>query len=371
MARIVIALGGNALQSNPKDISAAAQMKTVNEIVPLLADLVAAGNEILFTHGNGPQVGQIVNAYELAATVKSRNPVMPFPECGAMSQGYIGFQLQQAMRNELARRGIDKPIATVITQTIVDRDDPAFRNPTKPVGSFYTLEQAKELERTMGYVIKQDSNRGYRRVVPSPKPKKIVEEPVILGMLNAGFLVIACGGGGIPVVQKENGDLESVPAVIDKDFGASKLAEVLDADVLMILTAVDNVAVNFGKPDQRNLEKLTIREAEEYIGQGQFAPGSMLPKVQAAVGFVSLKPEKKAIIASLHNALGAVKGTAGTVSTASGLPSAHKYGITWKKPARAGYGGLPARRGRFCKSRQAARPRGFAGGLLLFVPPLF
>ncbi len=316
MARIVVALGGNALQANPKDKSAEAQMETVEKIVPFLVDLVASGNEVLFTHGNGPQVGQIVGAFELAAKAGSRNPVMPFPECGAMSQGYIGFQLQQAIRNELMHRGMNFPVATVITQTVVDRNDPAFQNPTKPVGSFYTLEQARELECTMGYVIRQDSNRGYRRVVPSPKPKKIVEEPLIRTLLNAGCLVIACGGGGIPVIEKENGELGSVSAVIDKDFGASKLAEALDADVLLILTAVDYVALNFGKPDQRNLSGMTVAESEKYISEGQFAPGSMLPKVQAAVEFVKLKPGKKAIISSLRDALEAMKGKAGTVITA-------------------------------------------------------
>lgn len=313
MARIVIALGGNALQANPKDISAGAQMETIKGIAPLLVDLIEAGNEILFTHGNGPQVGQIVNAYELASTVEKQNPVMPFPECGAMSQGYIGFQLQQSIRNEMVRRGLKKTVATIITQTVVDKDDPAFQNPTKPIGSFYTMEQAKELEKTRGYSIRKDANRGYRRVVPSPKPVKIVEESVIKGLLSSGYLVIASGGGGIPVVEKKNGELESVSAVIDKDFAACKMAEVIDADVLMILTAVDNVAINFGKQDQKNLTKLTIGEAVNYINEGQFAAGSMLPKVEAAMSFVKIKPTKKAIIASLNNALGAVKGTAGTV----------------------------------------------------------
>lgn len=316
MARIVIALGGNALQANPKRRSAQAQMQTINGIAPFLVDLVAAGNEVLFTHGNGPQVGQIVGAFELSARVGLRNPVMPFPECGAMSQGYIGFQLQQSIRNELVRRGMDRPVATIITQTIVDRNDPAFQNPTKPVGSFYTLEQAKELERTLGYAVRQDANRGYRRVVPSPRPKQIVEEPLIRAALGAGFLVIACGGGGIPVVRKTNGDLESVSAVIDKDFGASKLAEVLDADLLLILTAVDYAALHFGEPDQIDLHSMTVAEAETYIREGQFASGSMLPKVQAAVEFVKSKPEKRAVISSLRNALGAVNGTAGTVITA-------------------------------------------------------
>lgn len=316
MARIVIALGGNALQANPKDISAGAQMQTVKEIAPLLVDLIEAGNEILFTHGNGPQVGQIVNAYELACLVEKQNPVMPFPECGAMSQGYIGFQLQQALHNEMLRRGLKKAVATVVTQTVVDKDDPAFQNPAKPVGSFYTMEQAKKLEKTRGYVIKKDANRGYRRVVPSPKPIKIVEEPIIKELLSAGYVVIASGGGGIPVIEKEGGELESVSAVIDKDFAACKMAELIDADMLMILTAVDNVAINFGKPDQKNLTKLTISEAVQYINEGQFASGSMLPKVEAAMGFVKIKPSKKAIIASLNNALDAVRGAAGTVITA-------------------------------------------------------
>ncbi|HEX3026637.1 MAG TPA: carbamate kinase [Clostridia bacterium] len=315
MARIVIALGGNALQSDPKDISAKAQQQTIESISGVLTDLIEKGHEILFVHGNGPQVGQIMSSYETSATVNPLLPVMPFPECGAMSQGYIGYHLQQTLKNAMVRRGIKKEIVTIITQTVVDKNDPAFQRPSKPVGSFYTKEQAKELETTRGYVMKEDANRGYRRVVPSPKPLEFVEEPIISALLDAGHLVISAGGGGVPVIDRGNGELEGVPAVIDKDFAACKLAEDIHADALIILTAVDNVAVNFGRPDQKNLTNLTVSEAEAFIAQGQFAPGSMLPKVEAAISFVKSEPNRKAVITSLCQALEAIGGKAGTVVT--------------------------------------------------------
>lgn len=315
MARIVIALGGNALQANPKDTTAEAQLKTAHFTSQAIVDLIETGNEVIIAHGNGPQVGQIVATYESAAALNEKNPVMPFPECGAMSQGYIGYQLQQAIREEMKRRGINKEIATVITQVVVDENDPGFKNPTKPVGSFFTEEQAKKLMAEKGYTMKEDANRGWRRVVPSPLPKTVVEEPIIKTLVNAGHVVITVGGGGIPVIDKGNGKLEGVPAVIDKDFASGKIAELLNADALVILTAVEQVAINFGKPNQKNLSKITVAEAEKYMEEGHFAPGSMLPKVKAAMSFVKTKPGRKSIITSLEKAKEAIAGIAGTTIT--------------------------------------------------------
>lgn len=315
MARIVVALGGNALQANPKDKSAEAQLKTCIETSRPIVDLIEDGHEVIIAHGNGPQVGQIVATYETAAAVNEKNTIMPFPECGAMSQGYIGYQLQQAVREEIKKRGINKGIATVITQVVVDENDSAFKNPTKPVGSFFTEEQAKKLMCEKGYIMKEDANRGWRRVVPSPLPKTVVEEPIIKTLVNAGHVVITVGGGGIPVVEKENGKLEGVPAVIDKDFASEKIAELLDADALIILTAVEQVAINFGKPNQKNISKMTVDDANKYIEEGHFAPGSMLPKVKAALRFVETKSGRKAVITSLQKAKEAIKGMAGTTIT--------------------------------------------------------
>lgn len=312
MARIVVALGGNALQANPKDISAEAQLKTCIDTAKPIVDLIEEGHEVIIAHGNGPQVGQLVSTYEIAASVNEKNPVMPFPECGAMSQGYIGYQLQKAMREELRRRGLKKEVATVITQVLVDENDPGFKNPTKPVGSFFTEEQAKKLMDEKGYIMKEDANRGWRRVVPSPLPKAVVEEPIIKTLVNSGHVVITVGGGGIPVVDRGNGKLEGVAAVIDKDFASEKIGELLDADALVILTAVEQVAINFGKPNQKNISKMTVDEANKYIEEGHFAPGSMLPKAKAALMFVQSKLGRKAVITSLEKAREAMKGTAGT-----------------------------------------------------------
>ncbi|GAA0127263.1 carbamate kinase [Clostridium sp. CTA-19] len=312
MARIVIALGGNALQANPKDTTAEAQLITAKETSQAIVDLIQEGHEVIVAHGNGPQVGQIVATYELAASVNENNPIMPFPECGAMSQGYIGYHLQQAIREELKNRGSNKEVATVITQVIVDKNDEGFKNPTKPVGSFFTEEQAKKLMEEKGYTMKEDSNRGWRRVVPSPMPVSVVEEPIIKTLVDAGHVVITVGGGGIPVIDKGNGQLEGVPAVIDKDFASCKIAQLLNADTFIVLTAVEQVAINFGKPDQKNLSKLTLDEAEKYIKEGHFAPGSMLPKVKAAMGFVESKEGRTAIITSLEKAKEAINGLTGT-----------------------------------------------------------
>lgn len=315
MKRIVIALGGNALQANPKDTTAEAQLITARQTSEAIVDLIQAGYEVIVAHGNGPQVGQIVATYEAAAAVNEKNPVMPFPECGAMSQGYIGYHLQQVIREEMKRRGLNKEIATVITQVIVDKNDPGFKNPTKPVGSFFTEEQAKRLMAEKGYIMKEDANRGWRRVVASPIPQAIVEEPIVKTLIDAGHIVITVGGGGIPVVDKGNGELEGVAAVIDKDFASCKIAERLNADAVVILTAVEQVAINFGKPDQKNISRMTIEEAEDYIEKGHFAPGSMLPKVKAAINFVQSKDGRTAIITSLEKAREALNGTTGTIIT--------------------------------------------------------
>ncbi len=315
MSRIVIALGGNALQANPKDTTAEAQLVTARQTSEAIVDLIEEGHEVIVAHGNGPQVGQLIATYEAAASINENSPIMPFPECGAMSQGYIGYHLQQSIRAEMRKRGINKDVATVVTQVIVDQNDPGFKNPTKPVGSFFTEEQAKKLMIEKGYIMKEDSNRGWRRVVASPLPMSIVEEPIIKTLVEAGHVVITVGGGGIPVIDNGNGNLEGVPAVIDKDFASSKIAELLNADALVVLTAVEQVAINFGTPNQKNLSIITVEEAKTYIKEGHFAPGSMLPKIKAALAFVEAKEGRKAIITSLEKAREAISGTAGTVIT--------------------------------------------------------
>ncbi len=311
MGRIVIALGGNALQENPKDTSAEAQLKTSRNTAKFIVDIVESGHEIIIAHGNGPQVGQIVSTYEAAAQQDKSIPVMPFPECGAMSQGYIGYHLQQAIRDELRERNINKEVATIITQVKVSKEDPNFLNPSKPVGSFFSKEEAERLEKEKNYVMKNDANRGYRRVVPSPVPLEVVEEKVIKTLVEAGHIVITVGGGGIPVVEEIH-CLKGVPAVIDKDFASEKIAEILEADIFLILTAVDKVAINFGKEDEKWLDNITVSEGEEYILQGHFAPGSMLPKIKAALSFVKSKDSRVAVISSLNKAKAALDGNEGT-----------------------------------------------------------
>lgn len=309
--KIVVALGGNALQSGKSEATAEAQLAVVKETCERIADLSEKGYEVAVVHGNGPQVGRILLASE---TAKDVTPAMPFDVCGAMSQGYIGYHLQQALRFALAKRGKNIPVVTLLTQMVVDKKDPAFQNPTKPIGPFYSEAEAKELAETKGYSMKEDAGRGWRRVVPSPIPTKIVELDSVKKLWDS-TIVITCGGGGIPVLEKENGDLEGTAAVIDKDFAAELLAENVEADALMILTEVEKVAINFNKPDQENLGHLTYAEAEKYCQEGQFAPGSMLPKVQAAMKFVKANPEKKAIITSLAKAIDALEGKTGTVIT--------------------------------------------------------
>lgn len=311
MSKIVIALGGNALQSKNSVPTAEGQLEVVKNTCERIADICSQGYEVAIVHGNGPQVGRILLASE---TAKDVTPAMPFDVCGAMSQGYIGYHIQQALRYALNTRNINYPVLTVATQMIVDEKDPGFTNPTKPIGPFYTEEEAKSLQEEKGYSMKEDAGRGWRRVVASPIPKRIVEIEAIKNLWDSS-IVISCGGGGIPVVEKMNGTLEGVAAVIDKDFAAELLAEQVDADTLMILTEVEKVAVNWGKPDQKNLDHMSLAEAARYVEEGQFAPGSMLPKVEAAMKFARTYPNKKAIITSLDKAIDALEGKTGTVIT--------------------------------------------------------
>ena len=304
--RIVIALGGNALGN-----TATEQLALVSNTAKAIVDLIAEGNEVVIAHGNGPQVGMINLGLSTAAEAGAIKADMPFPECGAMSEGYIGYHLQQAIGNELASRGMSKPVATIVTQTVVSEDDPAFQNPTKPVSAFYDKETADRIAAEKGYTMVEDAGRGYRQVVPSPKPFDIVEAESIKALFNAGHVVIAVGGGGIPVVRKD-GKVYGTPAVIDKDFGSELLAELLDADVLVILTAVEKVAINFNKPGQKGLDDLTPAQAKVYMDENQFAKGSMLPKVQAAVKFAESKPGRTALITLLEKAKDGIAGKTGT-----------------------------------------------------------
>lgn len=296
MSKIVVALGGNALGNNALE-----QQTKIESIAPTLVELIKNHN-VIITHGNGPQIGQIFNDMES----------MPFPECGSMSQGYIGYQLQQTIQDELNKQHVSKTCLTVITQTLVDKNDKAFSNPTKPIGKFYTKEEASQISKEKGYQFVEDAGRGYRRVVPSPAPQKIIEEEVIKRLNDDGYIVIALGGGGIPVIYDEEKGLEGIAAVIDKDKSASLLARKVDADILLILTAVDKVCLNYGKENEITLDRMTTSEAHKYIEEGQFAQGSMLPKVEACLDFAE-KHHGTAIIASLENANAALNGKAGTV----------------------------------------------------------
>lgn len=309
--KIVIALGGNALQHGKDDAGAEAQLEVVRKTCEHIAQISESGYEIAVVHGNGPQVGRIVLASETARNV---TPAMPFDVCGAMSQGYIGYHIQQCLKYALNKTNRNIPVVTVATQVIVEKDDPAFENPTKPIGPFYTEEEAKQLETEKGYTVKEDAGRGWRRVVASPLPRKIVEIDAVKQLWDHA-IVITCGGGGIPVIEKIDGTLEGVAAVIDKDYTAELLAEQVDADILMILTEVEKVAVNFNKPDQKDLEHLSLAETAKYVEEGQFPPGSMLPKVAAAMKFIRAFPQKKAIITSLDKAVEALEGKTGTVFT--------------------------------------------------------
>jgi carbamate kinase len=312
--RIVIALGGNALGNTLKEQMAAAQV-TAKAIV----DLVEAGHDIVVVHGNGPQVGMIETAFETAAKTDQHFPVLPMSVCVALSQGYIGYDLQNTIRKELDKRGMNKPVATLITQVEVDPCDKAFENPTKPIGGFMTEAEA-QIIKAKGVAVMEDAGRGWRQVVASPKPVKIVEADTVAVLLAAGHIPIACGGGGIPVIMKD-GQYRGMGAVIDKDFTAAKLAESIGADMLIILTAVEKVAINFGKPNQKWLDTLTVAEAERYIAENHFAKGSMLPKVQAAINFVRSAPKgdadraavsPSALITLLAKAQDGIEGRTGT-----------------------------------------------------------
>ncbi len=309
MKKIVIALGGNALQEAGKPATAQAQLEVVEKTSEYIADIIEAGYNVVLAHGNGPQVGRIVIQNEYAS---SQTPAMPFDVCGAMSQGMIGYHMQQGLSKVLRKRGNNTCVATVVTQVVVDKNDPKFLAPSKPIGPFYSEEEAKKLAAEKGYSMKEDAGRGWRRVVASPIPVEIIELDAVKCLVDNGFIAITVGGGGIPVIRDEAGDLVGTAAVIDKDLASEKLAEDLDCDVLVILTAVEQVCINYGKPDQKALSALGIDDARKYMAEGHFAPGSMLPKIEAAVKFVESRKGRKAIITSLDKAVEALAGNAGT-----------------------------------------------------------
>ena len=305
--RIVIALGGNALGKNLPE-----QYLAVQETSRAIADLIEAGNEVIISHGNGPQVGMINNAMAAYSKTEPSHPaITPLSVCVAMSQAYIGYDLQNALKEELLNRGIKKNVATVITQVRVDENDPAFEHPTKPIGQFMTKEEADAAVASSGIQIMEDAGRGYRRVVASPKPAEIIEIDTVKDLLNAGEVVIASGGGGIPVIRQGN-HLKGVGAVIDKDFASCLLAQQLNADFLIILTAVEKVALRFGTPEETWLDDITVDEAKQYMEEGHFAPGSMLPKVQAGVEFAESGEGRTALITLLQKAKDGVNGATGT-----------------------------------------------------------
>jgi carbamate kinase len=307
MERIVIALGGNAIQSG--DATAEAQQAALESTVGQLVDIIKNGYNLIITHGNGPQVGNILLQQKAAASDKT--PEMPLDTCGAMSQGMIGYWLENELEKGLAKEGIGKQVLSVVTRVLVDPKDEAFRNPTKPIGPFYSEFEAKQVMKQSGFTFKEDAGRGWRRVVPSPKPVTIKEHQIIRELVENGHIVVAVGGGGIPVVQ-ENNEIHGVEAVIDKDFAAQKLAELVNADVLLILTAVPQVYIDFKKETERALEEVSVEELEKLASEGHFAPGSMLPKVEAAIQFARSKPGRKTIITSLDKAVEALQGLAGT-----------------------------------------------------------
>ncbi len=309
--KIVIALGGNALQQGNEQATAEAQLKVVRKTCEHLAEISCRGYEIAVVHGNGPQVGRILLASE---TAKEVTPAMPFDVCGAMSQGYIGYHIQQCLKYALNLRNKNTPVVTMATQMIIEANDPAFQNPTKPIGPFYSEEEAKQLQQEKGYTMKEDSGRGWRRVVPSPIPRKIVEIEAVKRLWES-TIVITCGGGGIPVIEEPDGSLIGTAAVIDKDFAAELLAEQINVDILMILTEVENVCINYNQPNEKKLHRLTLADAAKYVEEGHFAEGSMLPKILAAMKFVRANPTKCAIITSINKAVDALDGTTGTIIT--------------------------------------------------------
>ena len=303
MARYVVSLGGNALGNNAEE-----QKKALIQVVNAISELIKNNHEVAIVHGNGPQVGMINLAFETS----KETPNMPFPECGAMSEGYIGYHIQNALYNALKEKGINKTVSTIVTQVLVDSNDPLFLNPSKPIGSFYSKEEAETIAKEKGFVMKEDAGRGYRRVVPSPLPIDIIEKAAIKALMSNDQVVVCAGGGGIPVIKKDN-KLEGVAAVIDKDYASSKLADLINADYLVILTAVDNVYINYRKENEKKLENVSINEMEQYLSEDHFAKGSMYPKVQASLNFVKNGKNRVAIIASLSNATEAFKLKAGTI----------------------------------------------------------
>lgn len=305
--KIVIALGGNALGDNLPE-----QMVAVKQTSKAIADLIEDGHQVVISHGNGPQVGMINLAMGELAHIYPKYTPCPMSVCVAMSQGYIGYDLQNSLRTELLNRGIQKPVSTIITQVCVDPNDKAFENPTKPIGRFLTKEEA-EAEVARGNQVVEDAGRGYRRVVASPKPIDIVEIETVRALLDAGQVVVAGGGGGIPVTKQPNNGLKGAGAVIDKDFASALLAKLIGADCLIILTAVEKVAIHFGKPNQEWLSEITVEQAKRLAEEGHFAPGSMLPKVQAAIDFASSAPDRTALITLLEKARDGIAGRTGTM----------------------------------------------------------
>lgn len=306
MGKIMIALGGNALGNTPEE-----QRELAAHAAKAIAELIAQGHRVVISHGNGPQVGMIESAFRLARTADGTIPPVPLNDCVAMSQAYIGYHLQNALREELLVRGIRKEVVSVVTQSVVAKDDPAFRSPSKPIGSFYTREEASEKTKADNMIFIEDSGRGYRQVVASPEPVRIVEAEAVKKLVEAGHIVITAGGGGIPVYEERDA-LVPAQAVIDKDAASARLAAELDLDDLFILTAVDKVAIHYGTPQQRNLDQVSPEEAREWIAEGQFPAGSMLPKVESALRFVESKPGRRAVITSLEKAGAAIRGETGT-----------------------------------------------------------
>lgn len=304
--RIVIALGGNALGNTPQE-----QLQLVKNTAMSIVDMIEDGCNVIVSHGNGPQVGMIANAFGAASKIDAKTPDMPFPEAGAMSQGYIGYQLSQAILNEMRWRGLDRSTACIVTQTVVSENDPGFANPTKPVGAFLTEEEAQAKAEETGYTYKEDSGRGWRQVVASPKPLRVVEFDAIKDLFDQGYIVVCTGGGGVPVFE-DNATYTGTPAVIDKDRSSALLASCFNADKLVILTAVEKVCINFNTPEQEAIDRMTISEAREYIEQGQFAPGSMLPKVEACIEYLSAFKKGEALITSLECAAAGLRGETGT-----------------------------------------------------------
>ena len=302
MAKYVVSLGGNALGNNPTE-----QKQALIRVASAISDLLVSNNQVAIVHGNGPQVGMINLAFETS----KETPNMPFPECGAMSEGYIGYHIQNALYNCFKDKNIKSPVSTIVTQVLVDENDPLFKNPSKPIGSFYSKEEAEQISKEKGYIMKEDAGRGYRRVVPSPLPIDIIEKDSIKALLDNGQVVICAGGGGIPVINKNN-KLEGVAAVIDKDYASAKLAELIDADYLVILTAVNNVCLNYKQENEIVLKNVKKGDLARYLEEGHFAKGSMYPKVQAVLNFLK-DNNKVAVIASLDNATEAFKLKAGTI----------------------------------------------------------